>query len=117
MRSTGRWRFCAHLLYAAVTALLAEHGPVTLDYDGHWDFPAGVIAAVEREAPAARGLLLASSDERGVAEETFEMWRRERLVLRELRGHALVAGQPTVSPARDLLAEPKNRFHDANGAR
>ena len=83
---------CAHLLYSSVAALLAKHGLATLDYDGHRSYLAEVIAAVEREAPAARGMLLASSDERGVREETFEMWRRERLVLRE-RPHPAVVHQ------------------------
>jgi hypothetical protein len=95
---------CAHLLYAAVAALLAEHGALTLDYDGHQDFLAGVIAAVEREAPAARGLLLASSDERGVAEETFEMWGRERLVLRERPRPAVVRQFADVLRDRQVAA-------------
>lgn len=95
---------CARLLYTAVAMLLAEHGAMTLDYDGHQDFLAGVIAAVEREAPAARGLLLASSDDRGVAEEAFEMWRRERLVLRERPRPAVVRQFADVLRDRQVAA-------------
>jgi hypothetical protein len=29
---------CAHVLYSAVATLLAKHGAVTLDYDGHREF-------------------------------------------------------------------------------
>jgi hypothetical protein len=74
---------CAHLLYGAVAGLLAEHGAVTLDYDEHRTRLAEIIGAVEVASPAARGLLLASNDNRSVQEESFEMWRRERLVLRD----------------------------------
>ncbi len=95
---------CAHLLYAAVAALLAEHGLATLDYDGHRDYLAEVIASVEREAPAAHGFLLASSDERGVKEESFEMWRRERLVLREAPWPAVVRRFEDVLRDRQLTA-------------
>ena len=90
-----------------MAALLAEHGAATLDYDGHQDFLAGVIAAVEREAPAARGLLLASSDERGVGERV-DVAARERLVLREQPG-AAVATSPMCcggSPGRG--ADPRS---------
>jgi hypothetical protein len=71
---------CANLLYEDVAGLLAAHGAPTLDYDGHRRFRAGVIEAIERAAPAARGMLRMSEDD---LEETFEGWRRERLVVRE----------------------------------
>jgi hypothetical protein len=74
---------CAHLLYGEVAGLLARHDAATLDYDGHRSYLAGVIETVERTSPTAKGLLVASSDDRGVEEETFEMWRRERLVVRD----------------------------------
>jgi len=105
---------CAHVLYSAVVTLLAEHGAATLDYDGHRDYLAAVIASVEREAPAARGFLLASSDERGVAEETFEMWRRERLVLRERPRPAVVRRFEDVRRDRQvsaLLSGAGERMH------
>ena len=105
---------CAHVLYSAVATLLAEHGAVTLDYDGHREFLAAVIASVEQEAPAASGLLLASSDERGVAEETFEMWRRERLVLRERPRAAVVRRFDDVLRNRQvpaLLSGAGDRMH------
>jgi hypothetical protein len=105
---------CAQVLYSAVATLLAEHGAVTLDYDGHREFLAAVIASVERQAPAASGLLLASSDERGVAEETFEMWRRERLVLRERPRAAVVRRFDDVLRNRQvpaLLSGAGDRMH------
>ena len=105
---------CAHLLYSSVAALLAKHGLATLDYDGHRSYLAEVIAAVEREAPAARGMLLASSDERGVREETFEMWRRERLVLRDRPRPAVVYQFEDVLQRRQitvLLSGEGERMH------
>jgi S1-C subfamily serine protease len=71
---------CSRMLYAEVAGLLAEHGVPTLGYDGHRNYTAAVIEAVERASPAARGMLVASSDERSVREDAFEMWRQERLV-------------------------------------
>jgi hypothetical protein len=71
---------CASLLYEDVAGLLAAHGAPTLDYDGHRRFRGRVIEAVERAAPATRGMLRMSEDD---LEETFEGWRRERLVIRE----------------------------------
>jgi hypothetical protein len=44
---------CAHVLYSAVATLLAEHGAVTLDYDGHREFLAAVIAS--RRIPSRGG--------------------------------------------------------------
>jgi len=102
------------VLYSAVATLLAEHGAVTLDYDGHREFLATVIASMERQAPAASGLLLASSDERGVAEETFEMWRRERLVLRERPRAAVIRRFDDVLRDRQvsaLLSGAGDRMH------
>jgi hypothetical protein len=69
---------------------------------------------VERQAPAASGLLRASSDERGVAEETFEMWRRERLVLRERPRAAAVRRFDDVLRNRQvsaLLSGAGDRMH------
>jgi hypothetical protein len=105
---------CAHLLYSAVAALLAEHGLATLEYDGHRDPLTDVIAFVEREAPAARGMLLDSSDERGVQEETFELWRRERLVVRERPRPAVVRRFNDVLQDRQiavLLSGEGERMH------
>jgi len=111
---------CAHLLYSAVAALLAEHGFSTLDYDGHRNYLADVIASVEREAPAAHGILLASSDERGVQEETFETRRRERLVLRERPRPAVVRRFQDVLRDRQvaaLLSGKGERMHVFASAR
>jgi hypothetical protein len=74
---------CAHLLYDSVARLLGEQGADTLDYDGHRSKLDEVVAIVEAVSPAARGLLIPSSDKRTVREESYEMWRRERLVLRD----------------------------------
>jgi hypothetical protein len=48
--------------------------------------------------------LLASSVERGVQEETFEMWRRERLVLRERPHPAVVHRFEDVLQGRQMTA-------------
>ncbi|MFI5842596.1 hypothetical protein ACIA8K_23095 [Catenuloplanes sp. NPDC051500] len=77
------WHTCAVLLHDRVRALLAEEGAATLSYDGHRHLISPLIEAVERHAPHTAGLLIPSTDERTVDEEAYEMWRRERLVVRE----------------------------------
>jgi hypothetical protein len=43
-----------------------------------------MIELVEGHAPHTAGLLIPSTDERSIEDESFEMWRRERLVVREV---------------------------------
>jgi hypothetical protein len=77
------WQTCAVLIHDRVGALLAEENATTLSYDGHRHLISQLIEAVERRAPHTAGLLVPSTDEQTVEEEAFEMWRRERLVVRE----------------------------------
>jgi len=72
---------CVQVLFGEVASLLARHDAPTLDYDAHRRYLAGVIQALETHG-APIGSLVASSDEQAVADEIFESWARERLLIR-----------------------------------
>ncbi|MCY1141006.1 hypothetical protein OWR29_23665 [Actinoplanes sp. Pm04-4] len=129
------WQVCSEVLHHRLAGLLGSRAP-TLAYDGHRDLIGEVIGVVERRAPHTAGLLLPSTDERTVEEESYEMWRRERLVVRDaprpvrlarledLRGSdhlRLLSASPTetyvfcaVRPAFRMLDQ--FRFADADAA-
>ncbi|MEV4080425.1 hypothetical protein ACGFJC_53200 [Nonomuraea fuscirosea] len=94
------WMTIAHLLHEEVTTLLGRHGAEVLSYDGHRDFTAELIAAVEQVAPRARGRLIASEDSATAQDESFEMWRRERLV---------VTSHPRPAVLHQLAGLPRDR--------
>lgn len=75
------WLTCAELLHRRIAGLLP--GASTLGYDEHRTLIPRLIELVEQHAPHTAGLLVPSTDERTVEDEAFEMWRRERLVVRD----------------------------------
>jgi hypothetical protein len=89
-RYADAWQTCAELLHARVAGLLRPWA-TTLTYDGHRGLIEPLIERVEQLAPHTSGLLVASTDERTVEDESFEMWRRERLVVRDAPRAARVA--------------------------
>lgn len=72
---------CVQFLFGEVAKLLAMHDAPTLDYDAHRRYLTDVIEAVEAHG-APIGSLVPSSEERSVADEMFEIWARERLLIR-----------------------------------
>ncbi|MCD0453776.1 hypothetical protein LO762_32015 [Actinocorallia sp. API 0066] len=76
------WRTVAHILHEEVAGVLRGLGAHVLQYDGHRESTAALISAVEAAAPHARGRLVASSETASADDESFETWRRERLVVR-----------------------------------
>lgn len=77
------WEVIAEVLHAELASLLRRRGARTLGYDEHRIFTADVIAAVEALAPGARGRLIVSAEGASPQLESFEMWSRERLVVRD----------------------------------
>ena len=68
--------------YFAMAELLNGLGSPSLGYDEHQSRTAAVIAIVEALAPAARGRLVASAMQNDSV-EAFDVWNRERLVVRD----------------------------------
>ncbi|MDQ1250278.1 MAG: hypothetical protein QG597_4657 [Actinomycetota bacterium] len=82
---------CTKLLYAQVSALLDAHDAPTLGFDENRESAAAVVRAVEAASPRARGLLVPPDSTRSLKEEWFDLWDRERLIVRERprRAHLL----------------------------
>ena len=99
---------CVQFLYREVANLLAVSGAPTLEYDGHRPHLARVVEAVEANG-APIGSLLASRDDETVADEMFETWSRERLIVRAaprpavLRHFADVLGTGRMDVVSEML--------------
>jgi hypothetical protein len=103
---------CVQALYSEVARLLRRHRAETLDYDGHRQYGDAVIAAVEREGASA-GVLIASRDDRPLADEVFELWQRERLVIRDHPRGAVLRRFPDIvrSGRMDVISEMQGTQH------
>jgi hypothetical protein len=102
---------CVEVLYREVANFLAVRDAPTLVYDGHRRYLADVVAAVEANG-APTGSLVASRDDQTVADEMFETWSRERLIIRAaprpaiLRQFADVLGTGRMDVVSEMLGVP-----------
>jgi hypothetical protein len=71
------------IVYAEFAELLGRRGAPTLAYDEHQGLAAQAITEVERLVPEAAGLLRAATENDTQTLESFEVWSRERLVVRD----------------------------------
>ncbi|MGW2520356.1 hypothetical protein ACWC09_25705 [Streptomyces sp. NPDC001617] len=86
----GTWQAVTHVVHDQMAALLQGHGATVLAYDGHRDFTARAIDTLQARAPHHTGRLLASQDSTPDDVEAYEVWRRERLVVREAPRQAVI---------------------------
>ncbi|MFI6551190.1 hypothetical protein ACIBO9_48975 [Streptomyces prunicolor] len=84
------WQVVAHAVHDQMAALLGRHGATVLAYDDHRDFTARAIDMLQARAPHHTGRLLASQDSVEADVEAYEVWRRERLVVREAPRRAVI---------------------------
>lgn len=84
------WQVVTHTVHDQMAALLGRHDATVLAYDGHRALTARAIDTLQARAPHHTGRLLASQDSAEVDVEAYEVWRRERLVVREAPRRAVV---------------------------
>ena len=97
-------------VYAELAALLRRHGATTLGYDDHQTLAADAISHVEQLVPEAQGVLRAALHNDSPALESYEIWSRERLVVRDAPRPARlhrIEDRPTVG----LLSDFRGKTH------
>ncbi len=96
-------------VYAELAALLRRHGATTLGYDDHQTLAADAISHVEQLVPEAQGVLRAALHNDSPALESYEIWSRERLVVRDAPRPARlhrIEDRPTVGCSPTSAAKP-----------
>lgn len=105
------WQAVTHALHDQMAGLLGRYDATVLAYDEHREFTARAIDTLQARAPHHTGRLLASQDSAEVDVEAYEVWRRERLVVREVPRRAVIR------TLRDLAVASRAALVSGDGER